>query len=124
MNQKNILLVIVPLSAFAILWVGFSIYHESVTSTISQTISTAIAPINPGFDTSIIDKLDKRTKITPVYQLKTGSPKSPSSQTPTGNLGAEPASNSASLTISPSASSSAASSQQQSSPSASQAGGI
>jgi hypothetical protein len=69
MKKNDILLILIPLFLFVISWIGFSIYHNIVTSTISQPLSVQITPINPTFDTSTIDSLKNREKITPVYEL-------------------------------------------------------
>lgn len=73
MKQKNILSIIIPLFIFALAWVGFSIHHNAVTSTISGVLNMAISPINPTFNTGVIDKLDKRIKIAPLYELNSNS---------------------------------------------------
>ena len=69
MKKNDILLILIPSFLFVISWIGFSIYHNIVTSTISQPLSVQITPINPTFDTSTIDSLRNREKITPVYEF-------------------------------------------------------
>ncbi|MCL5746852.1 MAG: hypothetical protein M1277_01040 [Patescibacteria group bacterium] len=106
MKQKDVLLVIIPLSVFTAAWVGFSIYHNIVASTISKSLNIAISPINPNFDTRIIKKIEKRTKVVPLYQLKTNLSENTASSKPKANLlPAGASSGSASVTVTPSTSS-------------------
>ncbi len=69
MKQKDILIIIVLLFIFAVSWIGSSIYHSAVNSTISETTSKDIAPIAPNFDTKTIDKLKERQVIIPSFEL-------------------------------------------------------
>lgn len=78
MKRKDILLILIPSFIFVLAWIGFSIYHNIVTSTISAPLSMQIAPIVPNFDTSVIESLKNREKISPVYQLS-----APTQNTPT-----------------------------------------
>lgn len=71
MKKNDILVILVPLFIFVLAWVSFSIYHNIVTSTISQPLSVQITPITPSFDTSTIGNLKNRIKVTPVYSLST-----------------------------------------------------
>ena len=54
-------------------WIGFGIYHIWTTSTISQIDISAISPINPNFDTSVINSLKSRENVAPLYNLDKGS---------------------------------------------------
>lgn len=56
------------------MWIGGSIYHSSVTSTISENMSQDIAPIVPAFDIKTIDKLRERQKIIPSFDLGSATP--------------------------------------------------
>ena len=74
MKQKDILAIIILLFIFILAWIGGSIYHSGVSSTISDDTSRDIAPIPPTFDKQAIDKLKLREKITPAYGLESVSP--------------------------------------------------
>lgn len=74
MKRKDILIIIILLFIFILVWIGESIYHSAVSSTISETTSKDISPIAPSFDTKTIDKLKKRQKITPSFELETITP--------------------------------------------------
>lgn len=70
-------------------WIGFHIYHVSVTSTISEEIEKQIAPIDPNFDINTINKLKEREQVEPMYQYRetveepTASPEAEQLITPT-----------------------------------------
>lgn len=69
MKQKDILIIIILLFIFTLAWIIGSIYHSAINSTISETTSKNISPISPVFNTKAIDKLKKRQKITPSFEL-------------------------------------------------------
>lgn len=69
MKQRDFLLIIVLLFIFAVAWIGSSIYHSAVNSTISENTSKDISPIAPAFDTKTIDRLKSRLKIKPSFDL-------------------------------------------------------
>lgn len=68
-KRGHVLFLLTSVFIVVVAWVGFSIYHSYVTSTISQDLQTAILPISPGFDTTALNKLKSRKSIAPVYQL-------------------------------------------------------
>lgn len=74
MKQKDILIIIILLFIFALVWIGGSIYHSGVSSTISENTSKDISPIAPTFDTKTIDKLKSREKIIPSFDLGSVTP--------------------------------------------------
>jgi len=69
MRKNDILVILIPLSLFVLAWIGFSIYHNIVTSTISEPLSVQITPITPTFDTKTIDSLKTREVASPLYSL-------------------------------------------------------
>ena|SRR5258708_4702487 len=72
--KKNDLLFILTSSCILVaVWIIFSIYHASVSTTINQTIVQEIKPINPKFNTAAVNQIKTRQQITPVYDLKTAS---------------------------------------------------
>jgi len=74
MKQKDALITIIILFIFTLVWIGFSIRHSAVSSTISEETSKDISPIAPTFDTKTIDKLKKRQKIIPSFELGNATP--------------------------------------------------
>lgn len=105
MKQKDILLLIIPGFFLIIIWVIFSIYHNSVTSTIPENLTLQIAPIIPTFDKTTIEVLKKRTQVTPIFELSKSSSQTatptPAGQSPLGGANQNniiPSSPSSSLT--------------------------
>ncbi len=72
MKQRDILLIVVPAFIMVVLWVAFSIYHNHVSSTISEPLSLQIEPIGKTFDLKTLGELKKRERLNPVYE-KVGS---------------------------------------------------
>lgn len=83
MKQKDIILILTLTSITVIAWIAFSIYNNLATSTISETQSVNIRPINPTFDIKTIVELKKRSKVSPIYELF---PASPQQATSGGNI--------------------------------------
>lgn len=91
MKQKDILLLIISSFTLIVFWIAFNIYHSIVTSTIPETLSVQIAPINPTFDTKTIDALKQRIQVDAIYNA----PATQSAATPTPNPSIPAASQSA-----------------------------
>lgn len=72
MKQKDIFLILVPSFILVVLWVIFSIYHNFVSSTISQPLTSQIRPIQGTFDMKEIEAIKQRQVIPPVYSLSGG----------------------------------------------------
>ncbi len=70
MKQKNILIILVFFFVLAVAWIGGNIYHNTATSTISETTNQDISPIAPTFDTKTVNKLKERQKINPSFELQ------------------------------------------------------
>lgn len=66
MKQKDILIILISTFILVVAWIGFNIYHNSVTSTISETLGVRISPINPDFNIKDINALKERKKVTPI----------------------------------------------------------
>lgn len=81
-RQKDLLFVLVSSFILVIIWIGFSIYHKAVTSTISEDLQTQVVPINPNFDTDALKKLKSRVQISPAIGI-TGTPSASVSATTT-----------------------------------------
>ena len=70
MTKKDILIMLTLFFIFAVAWIGFSIYHSAVNSTISKDTNQDISPITPNFDIKIIDKLKQRQRISPSFEIE------------------------------------------------------
>ncbi|HZQ30044.1 MAG TPA: hypothetical protein VFA93_03125 [Patescibacteria group bacterium] len=69
MKQKDILFLVIPFFVLVLVYIIFSVYHDSVTSTISENLDIQIIPIPPDFNQKIISDIKKRDQITPLYQI-------------------------------------------------------
>ncbi len=91
MKQRDLLFIAVSSFLLVLFWVFFSVYNSFVTSTISDTLSTQIAPINPTFDTTTIDKLKTRSHVDPLFEASpaaslTGTATPPATSSPGGSV--------------------------------------
>jgi hypothetical protein len=68
MKKQDLLIILIPTFICVIAWIGFNIYHNAITSTISPAEISQITPINPDFDTKIISQLKKRERVEPFFQ--------------------------------------------------------
>ncbi len=69
-KEKDILLVLVPGFILTVLWVAFSIYHNRVTSTITEPLTTQLIDIPGNFDLDTIKKLKERDRTEPIYTIE------------------------------------------------------
>ena len=68
-KQKHYLFILASTFVTVVFWIGFSIYHTWVTSTISPDLAIQIQPITPNFESAVIEKLKTREKVAPLYDL-------------------------------------------------------
>lgn len=95
MKQNQLLIILVLLLIVVVVWIGGNVYHNLNKSTISETTSQEILPINPTFDIQIIDRLKKREKVTPAFELEnlpTTIPSRIPASSPSPKLNIQPAS--------------------------------
>ena len=90
MKQKDILLLLIPMFIIVMVWIAFSIYHNSASSTISQTLNVTIKSIKPDFDTQTIEALKKREQITPLFGSKAQETPTPTPPPSTPEQGGNP----------------------------------
>ena len=67
-TQKDILYLSISMFVIVAAWIGFSLFHTFVTSTISEDLQMKIIPIDPTFDTATIQVLKARKKVAPSFQ--------------------------------------------------------
>jgi hypothetical protein len=77
MKHKDIYFLLFTTLILAVLWVVFSIYHNLVSSTISEPLSVDITAIQPNFDKQTIAKLKQRQKVSPLFNAPTQGVPSP-----------------------------------------------
>lgn len=66
MKQKNLLFLAISVFIVIVFWIVADLYNKAATSTIGDVLSIQIQPITPDFDSVILERLRKRTKVIPV----------------------------------------------------------
>ncbi|HSW48238.1 MAG TPA: hypothetical protein VLG67_04110 [Candidatus Saccharimonadales bacterium] len=85
--QKDILYISISSFVLVALWIGFNLYHAHVTSTITPDLQLKIVPIDPKFNTDVIQKLKTRQQITPLYESLSSSSSATTTPEPTAGTG-------------------------------------
>lgn len=67
--QKDLLFLSISSFVVVAAWIGFNIFHSSVTTTISPELQKTIVPISADFDMATIEALRSRKKVAPVTTL-------------------------------------------------------
>ena len=74
MKQKDIVFILASAFFVIIVWIIFSVYHNAVSSTISQKLNVQIIPITASFDLKTIDTIKNREKVEPLYDSSDQAP--------------------------------------------------
>ncbi len=61
---KNLILLFAFSSFVTFVWIGTSVYHNTITSKISQSNQIRIEPIDPSFDMETLQSLTSREEVT------------------------------------------------------------
>lgn len=69
MKQKDLLFLLISSALLAGVWIVFTIIHNSLTSTITSTVSEQISPITNSFDNKTIQSLQNRLQVTPQSSI-------------------------------------------------------
>ncbi len=72
MKRNDIIFLLGSSVLLVFAWIIFNIIHQSISSTISETIASDIKPIPGTFDTQTINSLKERIVISPAYALGEG----------------------------------------------------
>jgi len=83
MKRGDFLFLLISSVILVISWIVFTIIHQSVTSTISETVASDILPIPGTFDIQTINTLKNRPQISPVYAYSSASAQPTGIPTPT-----------------------------------------
>ncbi|OGH05431.1 MAG: hypothetical protein A2W22_02620 [Candidatus Levybacteria bacterium RBG_16_35_11] len=70
MKHREIYILLISSFVLVVFWIAFSIYHNSVTSTITPMQNVQIIPIEPTFNSQAISNIKTRPEATPLYQLE------------------------------------------------------
>lgn len=101
MKKKDILFLLVCTCIVVFAWITFTIIHTAATSTINETLSQQILPIDPSFNLKVIDQLRSREVVVPKYEFGSTATKSSTPVFPAESVGSQSASISP-LPVSPS----------------------
>jgi YbbR domain-containing protein len=82
MKQKEILSVVISIFFLVLMYVSLSIYHNAITSTVSDSETIQIAPIGASFDFKTLDALKARQRITADLQTEQTQPSPSPTQKP------------------------------------------
>ncbi|MBI2431037.1 MAG: hypothetical protein HYV39_03420 [Candidatus Levybacteria bacterium] len=97
MKKRDFLFVLISGFILVVIWIGFNIYHNAVTSTIPEATSIQIEPIAPTFDMQSIASIKKREKASPVFELSTNQTQSGSTATQSASTQSNQATSSGAL---------------------------
>lgn len=89
-ERREILFFLISLVIVVFAWIGFNVYHNIVTSTIPDSLSSRILSIQSHFDTKTIDSLKKREKIAPILEGVVSTPSPTLTAIPTTTLSITP----------------------------------
>lgn len=65
MKRNEAYFILIATFIVIVVWIIFSVLDSAVSSTISKGLSKQTLPIQPSFNTKVIDELKKRKIITP-----------------------------------------------------------
>lgn len=89
-RQQEIILILASMFIVSMAWIGLDIRHNIVTSTISAPLQQDILPIEPSFDTHVVQTLKQRHYSDPTYTLSaqqtTATPSGVIQQTSSGTV--------------------------------------
>jgi hypothetical protein len=71
-KEKDIVFVLSSSAIVAFIWIGSSLYHSYITSTIHEPLSTLIQPISPKFNTRAMQHISQRQVTNPTYERTAG----------------------------------------------------
>ncbi|PIP74290.1 MAG: hypothetical protein CO135_00710 [Candidatus Levybacteria bacterium CG_4_9_14_3_um_filter_35_16] len=69
MKQKDLFMILIPSFVIVVFWIGLTIYHNSISSTIPPALNIQIKPIDPSFNTKAIAELKRRKEIIPMFEM-------------------------------------------------------
>lgn len=67
MKQKELVIFLVPMFLITVLWVIFNIYHNHVSSTITDPLTLQIIPIDGKFNRTSLESIKDRKRIEPLF---------------------------------------------------------
>lgn len=83
MKQNELLIIVISIFVLSAIWIVANLYHAYTTSTVTADQNAQIVPIDPHFNTAIIQTLKTRTKVDPLFQAAPQVVQASPSATPT-----------------------------------------
>ncbi|SRR5258706_2075801 len=74
MKQKDVLFILVSACIVVLAWIIFNVYHQSISSKITESVNQSIQPINASFDKDTIKLLKSRQHVEPIYTAPNTTP--------------------------------------------------
>ncbi|MCL5970322.1 MAG: hypothetical protein M1450_02390 [Patescibacteria group bacterium] len=68
--QKNTIVILFLTLILVVAWIALSVYHHSVTSTISKDFEAQVVPIYPDFDTKALEIIKLKKRVEPSFQYQ------------------------------------------------------
>lgn len=68
-TRRDVLFLSISVFVLTTAWIGFSLYHSWVTTTITPELQQQIQQIDPTFDTQTITELRTREKVVPDFEM-------------------------------------------------------
>jgi len=65
MKQRQISILLIPVFILTVFWVAFNVYHNYVSSTITDPLTHQIIPIQGKFDSQTISEVKNRKRVSP-----------------------------------------------------------
>lgn len=69
MKQRNLVIFLVPIFILTVLWVIFNVYHNYISSTITDPLTYQIVPIEGKFDSATIEAIKQRKRVSPSNEI-------------------------------------------------------
>ncbi len=67
MKQKDLLILLIPMFLITVLWVIFNIYHNHISSTITDPLTVQIIPIDGKFNRASLESIKDRKRVEPLF---------------------------------------------------------
>lgn len=85
-KERNLVFILASSTILTLAWIGFALYHTSVTSTIDSELSVQIQPIAPVFNQAAIKDILNRNETEPTFEIKGLNKRPTPTEAPTESL--------------------------------------
>lgn len=89
--KREVIYLLVSTFILVLAWIGFSVYDNYTTSTITPAVTFQIAPIQSSFDLQTIEAIKQRIKTPPLFEMeRTATPAATATLTPIPTISVTP----------------------------------